>query len=464
MPKNISENELYAIEQLVAATPTGCGIEDIYQKLPFQMSRRTLQRRLALLVKKKRLIVEGKGRASRYLLPDVSGGGNVQIPAPKISAHGQVYIPITSEGEDCKKAINRPIQYRTPVGYNRKFLELYRPNKTSYLTPEIRQKLHETGISSEQQNPAGTHALKVFQRLLIDLSWNSSRLEGNTYSLLETELLLELGEVVEGKDTRETQMILNHKAAIELLVKQADETGLNNYTILNLHGLLSDNLLMDPQACGRLRSIPVGVRGSVYHPLEVPQLIEECFRQILATASEIEDPFEQTFFVMVHIPYLQPFEDVNKRVSRLALNIPLIRHNLCPLSFVDVPEQAYIDGTLAVYELNRFELLRDVFVWAYKRSCARYSAVRQSLGEPDPIRLKYREQIKELVAKVVRDRVDKRTAVGLIIRQATEEVPPEIHGRFVEIVETELSSLHEGNIARYRLRIEEFRNWLKVWR
>jgi len=464
MPKNIPENELYAIEQLVAATPTGCSIKDIYQKLPFQMSRRTLQRRLALLVKKKRLVVVGKGRASRYRLPDVSGVGHVQKPAPKIPAHGQVYIPISSEGEDCKKAISQPIQYRTPVGYNRKFLELYRPNKTSYLTPEIRQKLHEIGISSEQQNPAGTHALKVFQRLLIDLSWNSSRLEGNTYSLLETEMLLELGEVAEGKDAREAQMILNHKEAIELLVNQADETGLNNYTILNLHGLLSDNLLTDPQACGRLRSIPVGVRGSVYHPLEVPQVIEECFRQILATASEIEDPFEQAFFVMVHIPYLQPFEDVNKRVSRLASNIPLIRHNLCPLSFVDVPEQAYIDGNLAVYELNRIELLRDVFVWAYNRSCARYSAVRQSLGEPDPIRLKYREQIKELVAKVVRDCVDKRTAVGLITRQATEKVPAEIHGRFVEIVETELSSLHEGNIARYRLRIEEFRNWLKIWK
>ncbi len=464
MPKNISENELSAIEQLAATTPTGCGIEDLYQKLPFQMSRRTLQRRLALLVKKKRLVVDGKGRASRYRLPGVSGVGNLQVPVPKIAAQGHVYIPISSEGEDCKKAVSQPIQNRTPVSYNREFLDLYRPNKTHYLTPEIRQELHETKVTAEQQNPAGTYALKVFQRLLIDLSWNSSRLEGNTYSLLETELLLELGEVVEGKDAREAQMILNHKAAIELLVNQADETGLNNYTILNLHGLLSDNLLADPQACGRLRSIPVGVRGSVYHPLEVPQLIEECFHQILATASQIEDPFEQAFFVMVHIPYLQPFEDVNKRVSRLASNIPLIRHNLCPLSFVDVPEQAYIDGNLAVYELNRIELLRDVFVWAYNRSCARYSAVRQSMGEPDPIRLKYREQIKELVAKVVRDCVDKRTAVGLITQQAAVKVPPEIHDRFVEIVETELSSLHEGNIARYQLRIEEFRNWLKVWR
>ena len=93
---------------------------------------------------------------------------------------------------------------------------------------------------------------------------------------------------------------------------------------------------------------------------------------------------EQAFFAMVHLPYLQPFEDVNKRVSRLAANLPLIRQNLCPLSFVDVPERAYIDAILGVYELNRIELLRDVFIWAYERSCARYGAVRRSLAGPLP--------------------------------------------------------------------------------
>ena len=74
---------------------------------------------------------------------------------------------------------------------------------------------------------------------------------------------------------------------------------------------------------------------------------------------------------MVHLPYLQPFEDVNNRVSRLAANIPLIRHNLCPVSFIDVPERPYIDGLMGIYELNRIELLRDVFVWAYDRSSQR---------------------------------------------------------------------------------------------
>jgi Fic family protein len=78
-------------------------------------------------------------------------------------------------------------------------------------------------------------------------------------------------------------------------------------------------------------------------------------------------PFEQAFFVTLHLPYLQPFEDVNKRVSRLAANIPFIHHNLCPLSFMDVPEDLYINGLRGVYELNRIELMRDVFVWTYEK-------------------------------------------------------------------------------------------------
>lgn len=464
MPKRISQKVLDAVIQAVADFPEGAGIEEIIRALDGRVPRRTLQRRLALLVEQKRIIVEGRARASRYRLSVITCDAQPILPSIKLSGYGEVYIPISPEGEAIRQAVREPVQNRSPVGYNRAFLDSYHPNKTFYLSSEIRQRLYEMGGSPESQHPAGTYARQIFNRLLIDLSWNSSRLEGNTYSLLETELLLELGEAAEGKDALEAQMILNHKAAIEFLVKQAAETGFNNYTILNLHALLSDNLLPNPQACGRLRAIPVGIGGTVYHPLEVPQLIDECFLQILATASEIEDPFEQAFFIMVHLPYLQPFEDVNKRVSRLAANIPLIRRNLCPLSFVDVPDRAYIDGTLAVYELNRVELLRDVFVWAYQRSCARYSAVRQSLGDPDLFRLRYRAQIREFVAKVVLDCLDKRAAVGWIARKAAAEIPADDRNRFIEIIETELGSLHEGNIARYHLRPAEFKAWEQCWR
>jgi hypothetical protein len=274
--------------------------------------------------------------------------------------------------------------------------------------------------------------------------------------LLETEKLIEWGQAAEGKEGRETQMILNHKAAIEFLVET--ELPLNRYAILNLHSLLSDELLRD-SACGALRSIPVAISDSVYLPLAVPQLISECFDQILETAKEIQNPLEQAFFLMVHLPYLQPFEDVNKRVSRLAANMPLIRANLCPLSFVDVPEQTYINGLVGIYELNRIELLCDVFVWAYERSCSRYSITRQSLGEPDPFRMRYRALRKEMVALIVRGALDKKSATKWIKQRAKESVPQTDQRQFIEVLETELMGLHEGNFARYGLTHHEFKRW-----
>ena len=464
MPKKVPKNEIDLILQAVSRFPEGGSVEDISGALDMRLPHRTLQRRLALLVEQKRLIVEGRARSSRYRLPVITAEAHIVEAGDKLEAYAEVYVPVSPEGEAIKQAVRQPVQKRHPVGYNRAFLDAYRPNDSFYLTPEIRQRLRELGRSPDGQRPAGTYARQVYSRLLIDLSWNSSRLEGNTYSLLETERLLELGEAAEGKDAREAQMILNHKAAIELLVEQATEVGFNRYTILNLHALLSDNLLADSQACGRLRSIPVAIAGTVFHPLEVPQVIEECFQHILDAAAAITDPFEQTFFAMVHLPYLQPFEDVNKRVSRLAANLPLIRENLSPLSFVDVPERAYIDATLGVYELNRIELLRDVFVWAYERSCARYAAVRQSLGEPDPFHLRYRALVADAVSEVVGSGMGKKVAAAFIKRRASEDVPREDRMRFIEVVETAVMNLHEGNIARYRLRPSQYQKWKETWR
>lgn len=381
MPKRVLQAELDSILWVIAKFPEGGAVEKIGSALEVSLPRRTLQRRLNHLVKQNRLILEGRGRGSRYrIFPKATearlspGSSTTQAQAQALH-HTADYIAISPEGETIKQAVREPIQSRQPVGYNQAFIDEYCPNDTFYLSPETRKRLSELGRSPYDHRLAGTYTRHIFNRLLIDLAWNSSRLEGNTYSLLETARLIELGEATEGKDAREAQMILNHKAAIELLVEQPDGIGFNRHTISGLHALLSDNLLSDPQACGRLRTIAVAISGTVYHPLEAPQLIDECFQQVLDTAAAISDPFEQAFFIMVHLPYLQPFEDVNKRVSRLAANLPLVRQNLCPLSFVDVPWAPYADGTLGVYELNKIELLRDVFVWSYGRSCAHYSAI-----------------------------------------------------------------------------------------
>lgn len=288
-------------------------------------------------------------------------------------------------------------------------------------------------------------------------------LEGNTYTLLDTKRLINFGEEAEGKEQVEAQMILNHKDAIEFLVGSAEEIGFNRYTILNLHALLANNLLADPEATGRLRQIAIGIEKSAFHPLEVHQLIEEYFDQILVTAGAITDPFEQAFFVMVQLPYLQPFDDVNKCVSRLAANIPLIKTNLTPLSFTEVPVKTYTEAMLGIYELNQTDLLKHIFIWAYERSSARYAAVRQSLGEPDPFRLKHRSALREIVQAIVHERLDKKTAINRISKWAEENIETDDQEQFREVVENEVLSLHAGNFARYQIKPSQFSAWQEVW-
>jgi hypothetical protein len=460
MPKKLTEEYFTSLVNLIGRFPRGARLREIIAEIADPPPQRTLQDHLSRLVKQQRVTITGKGVARRYLLPV-----RQQTPvSPSEEPDEQIdSIPLTPEAVTIREKISAPLIRRKPVGYDRAFLDAYSPNETYYLPDETRKRLAEFGRVDQEGLPPGTYAREIHNRLLIDLSWNSSRLEGNTYSLLETERLLELGAAAEDKDAREAQMILNHKAAIELLLDDSVDIAFNRYTICNLHALLSDHLLADQGACGRLRSKPVGVTGTLFHPLGVPQMIEECFDVLLEKAEAISDPFEQAFFAMVQIPYLQPFIDVNKRVSRLAANIPLIRMNFCPLSFVDVPDRHYTGGVLGVYELNDVAYLRDVFAWAYQRSSDRYSAVRQSLGEPDPFLLRHRREIKDLVRDVVTRGMSKTEAIAWIRERVAGVAPTADRKRLVEAVETELMCLHQGSIARYKLRPSEFDAWKATW-
>ena len=441
---------LEAIVAAVAAAPDGLALEALQEAFP-AVPRRSLQRWLATLAQDGRLVAEGSARARRYRAAAPAAAG-------PITAATEPAIPLSAPGRQVQADVSHPLARRRPVGYQRAFLDAYQPNASFYLPQDLRIQLHRLGRSPVEDRPAGTYARQVLDRLLIDLSWASSRLEGNTYSRLDTQNLIQFGQLAAGKDQLEAQMILNHKAAIEMLVEQAGEIGFNRYTVQNLHALLADNLLPDAAAGGRLRRFDVAISGSVYQPLAVPQQLEEHFDTLLAKAQAIEDPFEQAFFAMVQLPYLQPFEDINKRTSRLAANIPLIRHNLAPLSFVDVPHDLYIEGTLGVYELNRVELLRDVFAWAYERSCQRYTVLRDALPTPDPLRLRHREVVRVLVTDIVADAIQRDDLVGIRQRVAALVDPDDVED-VVALTVNELHQLHEGNIARYRLRPSQFREW-----
>ena len=467
MPKQVPANAYREVEDAVRRYPAGAGLADLLHDLP-SLSRRTLTRRVNTLVKEGRLRRQGEGPATKYAASLEAIESKVITPrtaqlratgsSPELLTDEAAALSLSVSARDHLEYVTAPIARRRPVGYQRSLLDDYVPNTTEYLSDRQKSMLHRMGSPIEAERPAGTFARDILSRLLIDLSWASSRLEGNTYTRLDTERLIQFGEAAAGKDATETQMILNHKQAIELLVQDEDATvGVNEHTLLNLHAVLSDGLMADPEASGRLRRRMVEIRGSVYIPTGVPQLIEECFASLIAKARAIVDPFECAFFLLVHIPYLQPFEDVNKRVSRLAANIPLIKANLSPLSFIDVPEKLYIASVLSVYETMRLELMAEVFIWAYERSCQKYVVVRDSVIEPDLFRLRYRSALSEVVRRVIESRmsVDDEAIATL----ARDKVADADLKRFVTLAVTEIARLHEGNIARHKLRLSDFRAW-----
>lgn len=443
------------ILEIAAAAGEGAALKDFLALPALSMDRRKVQRRLQALVKEGRLRREGTTRGARYW-----PGSQAVEPTAKIT---EDYPPLSPTAMALRAEIRRPISQRVPVPYRREFLDGYQPNQTFYLPEGVRAHLKTMGQPRTVERAAGTYARQILERLLIDLSFNSSRLEGNTYSILDTERLVLAGQQSQGKDIKETQMILNHKGAIEYLVEEAERIAFDLHTIRNLHALLSENLMGDPSDSGRVRIGAVKVAGTVYRPLEIPTQIEECLRQVLRTAQTIQDPFEQSFFALVHLPYLQPFIDVNKRTSRLAANIPFIRENLCPISFSGVPGDAYTDGVIAMYELNKVDLLRDVFVWAYERSCTEYQVVRQTLGEPDPFRLRYRDLTRQIVQTIVLDGLPHKKAMEVMEKAAKNSIPAEDRMRFYAVVETELNGLHEGNLVRYRLTEEAWVTWRSGW-
>jgi hypothetical protein len=276
MPKRLPPDLLERVVATLGQHPKGLALADLETRFRDVASRRSLQRKLDHWVRRGAIRADGVRRGRRYFAGAASPDSTAVTPktgaltmssaAPAVDTG----VPVSTAGQKIQAFVRRPLADRPPVGCQREFLERYVPNETAYLPDTLRSHLHELGRTPDGQRPAGTYARDVLNRLLIDLSWSSSRLEGNTYSLLDTRELIERGTAAPGKDAKETQMILNHKAAIELLVESAEEVGVNRYTVTNLHALLADNLPDDPHKAGRLRETPIAIGASTYIPTAIP--------------------------------------------------------------------------------------------------------------------------------------------------------------------------------------------------
>jgi prophage maintenance system killer protein len=218
---------------------------------------------------------------------------------------------------------------------------------------------------------------------------------------------------------------------------------------------------VEPSEAGKLRKYGVRIGGSTYIPFEDPRKLERQLEKIVSKASLIQDPYEQSIFLLVHVSYLQAFIDVNKRTARLCANIPLIKGNLVPLAFSDVRVADYMSAMIAIYELQEVQPLVDLYVYSYMRTSAAYDSTVKAMGF-DEVRVRYRQERK----KVVRDAI-LQGLTGGNLRQHVEEVAarliPDFHyGEFVEDVIEDLVQMDESRSAGLGVTSEQLRTWQRL--
>jgi hypothetical protein len=255
-------------------------------------------------------------------------------------------------------------------------------------------------------------------------------------------------------------MILNHKEAIRYLVQNVESLSVNEETIRTLHYLLADSLVA-PGMAGQIREDSIAVSGTTYAPLEGRDRLTRLLRQLLEKARRIEDPFEQSFFLLGHIAYLQAFVDVNKRTARLASIIPLITNDHVPQSFVDVDKGDYLNATIAFYELNETGPLADLYCFSYRRSCQHFDTSVQVVGF-DEIAALYRPQRRAIVSEIVRTLIPPGEAMNLIEARMTDAIEPQHRDKFMQDVLAELENLDVSRIAGLGISREQLDAWLKL--
>ncbi len=265
---------------------------------------------------------------------------------------------------------------RSVCRYDINRLTGYTPNRDNLLNKEIQQEMRM--LSDATIRKGETLNDRIFQRMILDFSWTSSKLEGNTYTLGETEELIQKSIHSENRTPYEALMIENHANAAKYIINYSRDIQITPIEIRGLHAMLSNGLLSDQRGCGTIRTNIIEIGQSAYHPESNPIIIQKQLNTICKKAAEIKNPFEQSFFLMLHISYLQPFIDINKRTGRTSANIPLLKNNLCPVSFYGIDKKLYIMGILEFYETGETHTISHAFLSSYKKSVQRYrSALNQ---------------------------------------------------------------------------------------
>ena len=239
------------------------------------------------------------------------------------------------------------------------------------LTPAEKQKYAELNQQYlEHKNKLSPTVLhKEFERLTIELAWKSSKIEGNTYTLLDTERLLKEHEAAKGKTPEETQMIINHKQALDYIINSPYA-----YKTLTLHKIeeLHHCLVRGLGVKTGVRQTMVGIIGTDYKPLDNAFQIRDALEKLCELVNNTENPLEKALITVLMISYIQPFEDGNKRTSRILGNALLLAYDYCPLSYRSVDEVEYKKGVVLFYEQNNASYFKKLFLEQYEQAVNKY--------------------------------------------------------------------------------------------
>ena len=323
---------------------------DITAGTAFKGSDATLKRMIAAGIKAGDIVAEGKARATRY----------------RLSPQAQLLMPLNLDTyfalEVDKRQVQRSYNFELINGLLTE-TRLFSDKEQAHLDAlqdEFRQHVNELTDNEYR---------KEMERLGIDLSWKSSQIEGNTYTLLETERLLRESKTAEGKSKEEAVMLLNHKDALSFVLDNPDYLKeLTVSHIEDIHQLLTKDLSIDKG----LRRHRVGITGTNYHPLDNEFQIREAMRDACELINSKSNIFEKALLTLVLLSYIQPFSDGNKRTARITSNAILIANDYCPLSFRSVDSIDYKKAMLIFYEQNSLYAFKQIFMEQFEFAVKEY--------------------------------------------------------------------------------------------
>jgi len=323
---------------------------DITTGTAFKGSDATLKRMIAAGIKAGDIVAEGKARATRY----------------RLSPQAQLLMPLNLDTyfalEVDKRQVQRSYNFELINGLLTE-TRLFSDKEQAHLDAlqeEFRQHISELTDNEYR---------KEMERLGIDLSWKSSQIEGNTYTLLETERLLRESKTAEGKTREEAVMLLNHKDALSFVLDNPDYLKeLTVSHIEDIHQLLTKDLSIDKG----LRRHRVGITGTNYHPLDNEFQIREAMREACELINSKSNIFEKALLTLVLLSYIQPFSDGNKRTARITSNAILIANDYCPLSFRSVDSIDYKKAMLIFYEQNSLYAFKQIFMEQFEFAVKEY--------------------------------------------------------------------------------------------